>query len=142
MKRIIVQHFFILLALSALFFFESCSDGSSVRQPEEFMISVDSVNMPDTLAVGGILELQFYGTIGENQCYRFKRFIVEKNITGFKINTIGERIFPVDSVCSADTAKLAGRSLSLPVNEAGTYTIIIENPGLKNYFSRVLTVID
>jgi len=142
MKRSVVHHFIILLALSVMLVFTSCNEGSSVRQPEEFMISVDSVNMPDTLVVGEVLVLQFYGTIGENQCYHFKRFIVEKNITGYKINTIGERIFPVDSVCLADTVTLAGRSLSLPVNEAGTYTIIIENPGLKKFLSRDLTVID
>lgn len=141
MKRIVARYFISLAALSVLLVFESCGNPSPVRQPEEFMISIDSINMPDTLAVGSVLKLQFYGIIGEDQCYRFKRFIVDKNISGYKIKVIGERIFPVDSICSGESTLLDGRHLSLPVTEAGTYGIMIENPGVNKILSRELIVI-
>ena len=40
---------------------------------EGFVIAVDSISVPDTIAAGDVLTAHFYGMVGPNQCYRLGR---------------------------------------------------------------------
>jgi hypothetical protein len=130
MKRIIKKTGFYLIILTIAFAIVSCGEQESPRQPEEFLISVDSISLPDSLNIGQVLKLGFYGTIGDNQCYRFKRFIVGKSMSGYSIKVIGEQSFPKGGDCAEGAVLLEGRVLELPVTDSGTQLIEVENPGL------------
>lgn len=141
MKKIIKRTNFCLILLTIAFAIVSCTRQESVRQPEEFLISVDSISLPDSLNIGQVMKMGFYGTIGDDQCHRFKRFIVGKNISGYSIKAIGEQIFPKGGGCAEGAVRLEGRVLELPVTEAGTYKIEVESPGLNQIIRREVVVV-
>lgn len=58
-----------------LFLMGGCNVGSSGLSYKEYTIQVDSIQAPDTITLGDTLIVRFYGTIGDDGCYSFSRFV-------------------------------------------------------------------
>jgi hypothetical protein len=141
MKRNTIQASVLPMAILVTFALSSCGNNEPSRKPEEFLIRVDSISMPDSLSIGQVLQLGFYGTIGENPCHQFKRFIIGKSVSGYTIKVIGEQTFPKGGACGEGAVIMEGRVLELPVTEAGTQIIEVENPGLNHVIRKELVVV-
>lgn len=93
---------------------------------ENFVIQIDSVIHPDTISVGEILKIKFYGTIGPNSCYNFSSWSNYFETDLIQITTIGVHF--LDQDCVGSSVTLNGAEYQLTGVPAGDYTIKIVQP--------------
>jgi hypothetical protein len=102
----------IALIFSA-FIFVSCSEtlepGKTGPGPhalyDTFVIDVDSIRVPETVEYGEVIPVQFYGTIGDNDCYSFCMFESSAEQYLVRITAYGRRNTTSDN-CRGKTVLL------------------------------------
>lgn len=114
--------------------------GKKATDTEEYLIKVDSIIHPDTVAAGKSFAVKFYGTIGSNGCYRFLRFETERSAGLTKVWTVGERKTGQNVMCPEYLPKLDGTVLNLMAPDTGSFTIAVINPGLGNVLNSTVVV--
>lgn len=107
---------------------------------EEYLIKVDSIFHPDTVAAGKSFAVKFYGTIGPNGCYRFLRFETERSAGLIKVWTVGERKTGQNVMCPEYLPMLNGTVLNLMAPDSGSFNIAVINPGLGNVLNSTVEV--
>ena len=116
-----------------------CSCGKKATDYEEYLIKVDSIAHPDTVAAGKSFAVRFYGIVGPNGCYRFIRFETEQSTGITKVWTVGERKAGQNVMCPEYLPMLDGTVLNLTAPDSGSFNIAVINPGLGNVLnSRVV----
>lgn len=93
----------------------------------DFKIKVDSVAVPDTVAVNDSLIVKFYGMVGTNGCSRFKYFEVFQNLNGINFTLWGTRP-NYNTVCPAVIIYLNGKKYKTVLKHSGEYKIIVHQP--------------
>lgn len=89
MKKLL---FFILGScfICSLLLIGGCKLGTSGLDYKEYTIQVDSIQAPDTIALGDTLFIKFYGTIGNSGCFSFSRFVGGVNQRNIDITVLGK----------------------------------------------------
>ena len=95
-------------------------------EPAEFAIHVDSLGVPASVAEGTAFEVRFYGPIGPDLCYRFKRFDVSRSAGEADVTVIGES---ASRMCPHMPAYLDGEALTISPPFEGPFTIRVHQPG-------------
>ena len=108
---------------------------------EEYLIKTDSIVVPDTVRLNQSFQLAFYGTIGENGCYRFSRFHIEKNQNKIQIQVIGEVKTGENLNCPQNLPDLNGQALLLQADSLGLLKLEVLNPGLNQLIRKTIMVI-
>ncbi|GAB1418668.1 hypothetical protein MASR2M12_14330 [Bacteroidales bacterium] len=131
----------ILFTLVCLFLISfSCNRHEKITE-QEYLITVDSIQCQDTVKVLTAFKLVFFGTIGENGCYRFSRFHTEKKNNLIEIQTIGLKKVGPNLVCPEFLPMLDGQELELKADSVGTLKIKVMNPGVNRFITKNLVVI-
>lgn len=120
----IIPAILVLAITSLLYFSTGCKKDENTTN--EFVIQIDSLRMPDTIAFGSQLDIKFYGLIGTNDCYDFKEFEeVAPNVgdpqNSIKIKTWG--IYQDSGNCQAQTVYMNPATLQLTGMAAGTFRV-------------------
>lgn len=78
---------FLLIGIVAYF-----STGCKKDAPAEteYTIKIDSVQHTDTINVGDVFDVSFFGKIGDNDCYEFLRFEPTFGVNLIEIKGIGK----------------------------------------------------
>ncbi len=98
---------------------------------EDFIIQIDSIVHADTITVGDVLNIKFYGTIGLTKCYAFNKLAPEYIQTG---STTGELsvtawgIHTFDDICDSTTVYMNGNKLIVSDIHAGNLVIKAMQP--------------
>ena len=115
----------LLSVISVCIMFLSCLKNPS--SDNDFLIKVDSINIPLTISSGTPFDIEFFGTIGFDQCNGFKTFnqIHENNnITIEAWGTYDNN----GGACPPDLIYMSGQKLNLTIPIPGEYTIKIREP--------------
>ena len=108
--------------------FSSCKKDDPVVN--ESIILIDSIVHQDTVALGGVLDIKFYGVIG-NGCDYFSRFEELDLDEGESINTLKLRIWrrtEDNSICTEQLKYLDGSEINLSGMLAGDFFLRIGQP--------------
>ncbi len=104
-----------------------CKLESSNPNYSEFAIQVDSIQHPDTIAIGKMLNIKFYGTIGPSECYSFSRFSGVVNGQQIDIAVLG-KYKNGQNTCATVMQYLNGDSLGVTLVSSGKYVIHVMQP--------------
>jgi hypothetical protein len=121
-----IKRYIRLLAVIAVFIMIlSCLRNPSTGN--DFLIKVDSFNIPATISSGTPFDIEFFGTIGFDQCTKFKTFnqiYKNSNITIELWGTYDNN----EGACVPDLIYMNGQKLNLTIPLPGEYTIKIIEP--------------
>jgi hypothetical protein len=117
--------------------FSSCEDPN---EPDyrSFLIKVDSIQVPDNIAVNEPFELKLYGTIGHSGCSQFSQFKTEEQGNDIMIEAWG-KINKKSRICAGVEVCLDDEKLNYVIRKKGNYTIKIKQPD-KNYLEQQISV--
>jgi hypothetical protein len=105
--------------------------GSCTNYPaplEDFLIKVDSIHLPNTFTSNIPFDIEFFGTIGFDECHSFKSFnqIINSNIITVEAwGTFDNK----PDICPEAKITLDGHKLNMTIPFPGIYTIRIKEPG-------------
>lgn len=116
----------------------SCTQKSI--QTEEYLIRIDSIIHPDTVAAQKPFAIKFYGIIGHTACNRFLRFETETETQRLKIWVVGERNIDTLAICHENLVKLEGKVFNAMAPDSGELVISVINPGLGNVLNSKVVV--
>lgn len=121
-----------LVAASILFAAFALSGGCAKRGQgtEEFLIHVDSITHPDTVAARQKFAIRFYGNIGSDGCSQFLRFETESQADQLRVWTVGVRNTDPQQACPEYVPMLDGAALSVVAPDSGYLHVSVINPGL------------
>ena len=122
--------------LTAVFFFGSCKqDNLNPPKYTEFVMQIDSIQMPATLKLGQSLKIKFYGTIGNNGCYSFSRFAPKAEGNTITVTAYGK--LEEKDVCAEVISRLEGGLLEVNLLDTGRYVVHVSNPNPPDIFDTV-----
>lgn len=132
--------FYISIVIIAAYSF-SCSEANSTSEIQEFVIKVDSIQLPDSLVVNEQFDVKFYGNVGNNGCYSFADFVVSEDSASLNLLLKGNREVSANQVCPEVQVNLEGMTYSHKFMAAGQYRIRITNPGLGQFIQKEVLVV-
>lgn len=136
MKYLFFLSIFILTAFSF-----SCSEADSKSEIQEFVIKVDSIQLPDSVAVNEQFDVIFFGTIGHNGCYSFADFVVSEDSTGLSLMLKGHHEVSENQICPTVMVMLNGKVYPHKFPAAGQYRIRVINPGIDQFIEKEILVV-
>ena len=118
--------YFILLILGiiSIISFSNCNKETVTK----FLIEVDSIVMADTILLSEILNVELYGTIGNNACYEFSNLEIEQIDTTIIMEVWGKKTESKDLDCPEMLVLLDGAVVEISFNNPGTYVIEVKLP--------------
>jgi hypothetical protein len=128
----------LLSLFTVMLLFSSCVNKLSTSS--DFLIKVDSIHCPDSVASNTSFDIEFFGIIGFDGCSSFKTFnqrSEEKDITIEAWGTYNDS----GGACPAVLVSLDGQKLSMKIPFAGTYKIHINEPD-NSYLIKLVKVKD
>lgn len=93
----------------------------------DFMITVDSIKVPDTISSATPFDIEFFGTIGFDGCFSFKTFNLINKENDIIIETWGT-YNTKNGICPTEMVSLDGQKLRLTIPLPGKYRIVINEP--------------
>ena len=84
-----------------------------------FLVTVDSVRIPETIFANTFFDVLCYGTIGTNGCSRFSHFVSEEKNKIITVETWAE-FDETSSACPTVMVYLDGQKLNLNLEESGS----------------------
>lgn len=114
----------------------SCHSGP--YQLEPIQIKVDSIHVPTSIVSNTPFEIDFFGTIGHNGCYKFEAFQNSINGNDLLIEAWGSSDIK-SGTCPTVMVYLTGHNLTVTIPAPGDYNIKIKQPD-NSILSRQITV--
>ncbi len=111
-----------VLSLAAVFL-GSCAEN---RQPECFVVRVDSASAPDSVQAGEVLAIGLWGTIGYDGRYQFSHSEAQVAHTELDL-TVWGKFTPADEALGVVT-KLRGKQYNVGADTPGSFRIRIHQP--------------
>lgn len=99
--------------------------GPMASEAREFAVHIDSVTAPAAVSGDAAFQLQFYGPVGPNGCYRFKSFRVTRTSADADVTTVGER---VGGTCVQMPVYLSAEPLTIAPPVSAPFTVRIHQP--------------
>ena len=118
---------FIKLLIVVTFFYVLYSCKGGPYQVKDFLIKVDSIQVPNAVASNTPFEIAFFGTVGVNGCFHFEAFRQNFNNNDIYIEAWGSLDYQA-TVCPTVMVYLEGRKLSLTIPAPGIYNLKIKQP--------------
>ena len=72
--KIVLTIFFPILLIYIL----SACEKDNKPDYESFLIKVDSVHIPENIVTNESFDIEFFGTVGTNGCFKFSKFKIER----------------------------------------------------------------
>ncbi|MBZ0244070.1 MAG: hypothetical protein K8F24_12690 [Bacteroidales bacterium] len=119
----------------------SCSKADPTAETRQYVIKVDSIQLPDTVASGHRFDIKFFGTIGINGCYSFADFVVSEDSTGLSLMLKGNKKVSANQACPDVLVLLGGMTYSHKFAAAGQYRIRVTNPGIGQFIQKEILVV-
>lgn len=97
----------------------------------EFIILVDSLRMPDTVSFGSMLEIDFYGLVGTNDCYTFSQVKQLESTSVDPQNSIRFQLYGdyVDNGnCQGGGVYMNPVTTTLSGMLPGTFAVLVQQP--------------
>jgi hypothetical protein len=140
MKSMNIKITFLFLIVVAVISLSSCDKKARITE-EEYVIKVDSIETVDTVQLNQMFQVDFFGIVGENGCYRFSRFYTERTGMKFRIQAIGLREVGDNLICPELLPMLNGQNLQLKADSLGTIKLEIINPGINQLIRKDILVL-
>jgi len=121
-----MRYFRILTVLSLIFTFLSCKEEAHPEY-EQFLIRIDSVKVPESIVTNKPFDIEFYGTVGTNGCYKFREFKTEKTESEIFVETWGQ-VNKSTGICPEVMVLLQGKKLNCTIERSGNYTLKVRQP--------------
>jgi len=134
MKTYRIQ-FLLIGAFAICFIAVSCAN--KISSYDDFVIKVDSIHLPVTVAADSSFDIEFYGTVGFNGCVSFKTFDRTVRNNEITIKTIGT--YSNSQVCPTVMVYLDGQKLNMTIPFPGVYNVKVVQP-TGGSLSRQITV--
>ncbi len=118
--------FAIIVLMASVIYLSSGCDKNKDPEVVEFMMAVDSISHPDTIPLGEVLEIRFYGVIGPNDCFEFSRFE-----PGFGDNLMEFTLYAKEikrDDCKGAGQYLNGGGVGITDATAGEWEITVNQP--------------
>jgi hypothetical protein len=132
-SRIIISILFI--ASIILFSSQGCKKDDD-PDTIEFIIKVDSISHADTINSTDLFEVDFFGKIGDNECFQFSEFSPAFGADFINITTYGTETIRND--CEGGPVYLDGKGASFSDMTPGEWTLNILQPaGIDPIVSKV-----
>ncbi len=134
-KRFLFSTIF-LMVLGSFLFMESCDTTSyDIPKYTEFVMQIDSIQMPSAIKLGQRLDIKFYGTIGPDGCYRFSRFAAKADNKTITVTVYGRH--EEKNVCNEAVSYLNGGLLQVDMLDTGRYVVHVSQPNPPDIFDTV-----
>jgi len=116
-----------ILIITGIIVFTSqgCKKDNS-PETKDFIINVDSIVHADTIDSTAVLEVFFYGKIGDNECFAFKEFTPVFGLNKITVTVVGEETLKND--CSGGPVYLDGKGVGFYDLTKGNWTINVIEP--------------
>jgi hypothetical protein len=92
----------------------------------QFTIKVDSISHPDTINSNDLFEVDFFGKIGDNECFQFSEFSPAFGADFINITVYGAETIRND--CAGGPVYLDGRGASFSDMTQGEWSINVFQP--------------
>ena len=125
MKTIKINADFLLVAAICLIFL-SCR--SQLSDSSDFLIKVDSIISPASVSADTAFDIEFFGTVGYDECTVFKTFRKINNNNDIIVEAWGT-YDNKDGKCPPAMISLNGQKLNLSISLPGIYRILVNEPG-------------
>lgn len=124
MRRIFIVVMILTLSFVMIFSTQSCNKEESIGT--EYTIPIDSIFHADTINIGEVLTIEYYGLIGLSDCFSYDRIDVafESDI----INTTVIGLYIEDEDCSEEISYLSGEEARIYSLPQGDYIINVNLP--------------
>lgn len=124
--------------IASLFLLGGCKLNSPSSGPSytEYAIQVDSIQSPDTIALGKSLNIKFYGKIGPSTCYSFSRFVGGVNNHNINVAVYGKYQSGLSN-CTDSLQYLNGKELSVNLITSGPFIIHVYQPAPPDLYDTV-----
>lgn len=129
----------ILLSFVILF---SCNKADPTAKTQEYLIKADSIQLPDSVAVGERFEIQFFGTVGNDGCHSFADFLASEDSTSLSLMLKGHKKVSANQLCPEKLVLLDGKVYSHKFSADGKYLIKVVNPGLGQFIQKEILVVE
>ena len=113
----------VAFCLLSLVVITSC--GKNDYSVNSFLISTDSIKIPERIVANTPFDILMFGTVGTNGCNKFSHFEVAKNSKEIKVEIWGE-FKSYSGICPEMMVYLGGEKLNLRLDESGTYVLKIK----------------
>ena len=94
----------------------------------KFLIEVDSIVISDTIYLPDLLKIDFFGTIGNTECYEFSNLEFDQIDTTIIMAVWGKKTESKDLDCPERLVLLDGMYVEIDFNNPGTYVIEVKLP--------------
>ncbi len=119
---ILINFFIFIIGTTIL---DSCQNNLS--SSSDFMVTVDSISVPDTVMSGTAFNIEFFGTIGMDKCVSFKTFNRIDQGNNITIETWAT-YNDMGGQCPPALVTLSGHIVNMTISVPGNYLIIIKEP--------------
>jgi hypothetical protein len=99
---------------------------NDLSSSSDFLIKVDSINVPKSVNSETPFDIEFFGTIGFDGCTEFKTFNQIYDNNDITIEAWGT--YNNQTKCPTVMVSLDGQKLNLTIYSRGVYTILIREP--------------
>ncbi len=136
MKKNFLFSSLLVSALGFVLFLGSCDTTSyDIPKYTEFVMQIDSIQMPSTIKLGQRLDIKFYGTIGPDGCYRFSRFAAKADNKTISVTVYGRH--EEKDLCNEAVSYLNGGLLQINMLDTGRYVVHVSQPKPPDIFDTV-----
>jgi hypothetical protein len=115
----------------------SC-EGDNKTEYKSFLIQVDSIAVPNSIAVNDSFDINFYGTVGTDGCFKFSHFKTDRSNNEILIECWGKVNTSAEN-CPTVMVFLDGEELSYTIDESGNYLLKIKQPD-NSFLEKQITV--
>lgn len=116
---------FVLLLGTVILVSSSCNKDNDT-DVREFVMSVDSVSHADTIVLGELFEIKFFGVIGPNDCYKFSKFEPSFGLDNMEFKLYAKENKRDD--CGGAGQYMNGGGVTITDVTAGAWTITVLQP--------------
>lgn len=116
----------ITFLIGLLGFFSKCTTKELEKYSDPFILSVDSIQVIDSITANTKFDINFFGPSIANGCYEFSHFGVEKLDNVIMIELWGMVLN--SKICPAVMFTITGEILTESINDPGEYLIKITQP--------------
>lgn len=134
MRKVAVFLAWVLIGLCLV-----CCDNSpsNSSQYEEYVIRVDSIEIPDTISLHERFVVSFYGVLGNDASCRFSRVVEYQDSLCTSLMLIGRKAIGASNI---DTIYLEKVQHSMRIDDSCRNSIVVLNPGYNNKISKFIVL--
>ena len=116
----------LILILSSVIYLSSGCKKNSDPDVREFVMTIDSVQHADTIPLGEIFEIKFFGVIGPNDCYEFSKYEPAFGLDNMEFTLYAKETKRDD--CGGAGQYLNGGGVGITDVTAGEWSITVIQP--------------